>query len=67
MIYRAVKGNQEEEFIILREIPTVIGRMIVFGTILLTISNPRFFFVLPILATVVLLGIFLLYRKRLGT
>lgn len=65
MIYRAVKNQKEEEFLILREIPTVLGRMVVFSTILVTISNPRFFFMLPILTTLVLLVVFLLKRKQL--
>lgn len=59
VIYRAVKGKNEEEFIILREIPTVIGRMIVFGSIILTVSHPNMFFILPIVATAILLIIFL--------
>lgn len=67
MIYRAVKNQKEEEFIILREIPTVLGRMVVFGTIILTIGNPRFFFMLPILTALVLLAVFLLRNKRLAT
>ena len=59
VIYRAVKGDEEEEFIILREIPTVLGRMVVFGSILLTIAYPKYFFLLPLLATFVLAIIFL--------
>lgn len=62
MIYRSVKNQQEEEFLILREIPTVLGRMIVFGAILMTIANPRLFFILPIFATFLLLAI--LFYKR---
>jgi MFS family permease len=59
VIYRAVKGEGEEEFIILREIPTVLGRMIVFGGILLTASHPGHYFLLPLFATLVLVILFL--------
>lgn len=59
VVYRAVKGESEEEFIILREIPTVIGRMIVFGTIILSVTHPNMFFILPVMATTILLLIFL--------
>ncbi len=58
-IYRAVKGQNEEEFILLREIPTVCGRMIVFGAILLCIHDLRAVFVLPILASIILLVSFM--------
>ncbi len=59
VIYRAVKGDDEEEFIILREIPTVIGRMIVFGGIVLTAVHQEYYFLLPLLATLVLVILFL--------
>ncbi|MGB4943398.1 MAG: hypothetical protein WBO92_04820, partial [Candidatus Moraniibacteriota bacterium] len=59
VIYRAVKGDDEEEFIILREIPTVIGRMIVFGGIVLTSVHQEYYFLLPLLATLVLVILFL--------
>jgi hypothetical protein len=64
MIYRAVKNQQEEEFLLLREIPTVLGRMVVFGTILITVENPRLFFVLPILTMIILLAVFVSRRER---
>ncbi|MFZ1626966.1 MAG: hypothetical protein WAT81_04145 [Candidatus Moraniibacteriota bacterium] len=59
VIYRAVKGDDEEEFIILREIPTVLGRMVVFGGIILTAAHPKYYFLLPLLATAVLAILFL--------
>ncbi len=65
MIYRSVKNQKEEEFLILREIPTYVGRMIVFGTILITISNQRLFFLLPIIAIILLLLVFLSKKKNL--
>lgn len=67
MIYKAVKNQKEEEFLILREIPTVLGRMVVFGTVLITIANPRLFFMLPVLTTLVLLTVFLSQKKHLVT
>lgn len=66
MIYRSVKNQKEEEFLILREIPTYLGRMVVFTTILLTLSNPRLFFLLPILAIVILLLVLILKKKQLA-
>lgn len=65
-IYQSVKHKKEEEFLILREIPTVIGRMIVFGAILLTVNNSRFFFMLPIIAILLLLAIFWWKKPRLA-
>ncbi len=66
MIYKVVKNQKEEEFLLLREIPTVLGRMIVFSTILLTAGNPRFFFILPIATTFVLLAVFWSKKKKLA-
>lgn len=66
MIYRTVKNRQEEEFLLLREIPTVLGRMVVFGTILITVANPRLFFLLPIITTIVLLSIFISRKEKLA-
>ena len=63
-IYQSVKNQQEEEFLILREIPTVLGRLVVFSVILMTINNPRWLFILPILATLILLITFILPRKK---
>ncbi len=58
-IYKKIKNKQSEEFIILREIPTVIGRLIVFGTILLCINHLQYFFILPAMTGLILLIIFL--------
>ena len=63
VIYRKVKGDEEEEFIILREIPTVLGRMIVFSGILLLAANPRYFFVVPLIAGVLLFGAFVFNKS----
>jgi len=65
MIYRKIKNDDEETFLILREIPTVIGRMVVFGSILLVASHPRDFFYLPIFAIMMLLLIFITHRRQL--
>ena len=65
-IYKTVKGPEEEEFIILREIPTVLGRMVVFGAILLTLKDLRFFFLLPLIFSILLLSIFVRKRKALA-
>jgi hypothetical protein len=61
MIYKKVKNDDEEEFIILREIPTVLGRLVMFAGVLITIHNPNLFFILP----VVIILIFLWKRKTL--
>lgn len=63
MIFKSVKDRDEEEFLILREIPTVLGRMVVFGVILLTASSLRLFFILPMLTLIILL-VFLFVRRR---
>lgn len=63
-IYRAIKDKDEEEFIILREIPTVLGRVVVFIFILLTINNPQYFFILPVLVAFLLLVIFILNNRK---
>lgn len=65
MIYRNIKNDDEETFLILREIPTVLGRMVVFGSILLVASDPRQFFFLPIVAVGILLLLFFMKRRRL--
>jgi MFS family permease len=66
-IYRSVKGDNEEEFIILREIPTVLARMAVFGVILLTLGDSRWFFLLPIVALLVLIVTLLIRMPKNGT
>lgn len=63
-IYRSVKDKDEEEFIILREVPTVIGRLIVFACILLTLQHPQYFFILPAIVAVVLIVMFLAGKKE---
>ena len=65
IIYRKVKGDQDAEFIILREIPTVLGRMIVFAVAILTISDIQKFFYLPIIAMIVLLITMQLAKRSL--
>ena len=62
MIYKEIRYKEEEEFLILREIPTVMGRMIVFSTVLVTINYPKLFFALPVLALILLA--FLLYSSH---
>lgn len=62
-IYREVKGDNEEEFIILREIPTVLGRMVVFAFIILTINNQYLFFALPATVIFFLIVVFLTRRE----
>ncbi len=65
VIYRAVKNKDSEEFIILREIPTVFGRLIVFCVILFTASYPQYFFILPAIVSVVIFSIFLFKMKKI--
>ncbi len=64
-IYKTVKDNDEEEFMILREIPTVLGRLTVFGAIYLTLPYLHFFFLLPVVITSLLLIVYFLKRKLL--
>ena len=64
-IYRTVKNDQGEEFIILREIPTVLGRMVVFGMIYLTLSNLHLFFITPLVFTFLLLILYIWKNKSL--
>ncbi len=65
LIYKKIKNDDEETFLILREIPTVLGRLVVFGCILLTTSHPKYFFVLPIFAISLLLLFLFMRRKQL--
>ena len=65
IIYRKVKGDQDAEFIILREIPTVLGRMVVFGIAILVVSDIERFFYLPVAAMGVLLITMVALRKQL--
>lgn len=64
MMYRKIKGDGEEEFMILREIPTTLGRLIVFGAVLVSASDPRPMFFLPIAAIAVLILALFMKRKR---
>ncbi len=64
-IYKTIKDDSEEEFLILREIPTVLGRLTVFVAIFLTISNLRLFFFLPLVVILLLLILYLFKRKSL--
>lgn len=66
MIYRKVKGDQDAEFIILREIPTVLGRMVVFGIAFLVASDIERFYFVPIAAMIVLFLAIALMRKYLS-
>jgi hypothetical protein len=65
-IYKTIKNDNEEEFMILREIPTVLGRMVVFGVILLTLPYLRYFFILPIIITTLLLCLYFLKKRYLA-
>ncbi len=58
VIYKAVKGDDEEGFVIVREIPTVLARLVVFGGILLSLAHPQYYFFLPIVATLILVVTF---------
>ncbi len=65
LILKDVKGEGEEEFMILREIPTVLGRFVVFGAILFFANHDnvqRFVFFVPIIAILGLL-VFLRLEK----
>lgn len=66
LILKDVKDDEEEEFIVLREIPTVFGRLIVFGGILYfasSMESQKLVFFVPILAILGLL-LFLFYERK---
>lgn len=65
VIYREVKGNEEEEFVILREVPVVLGRFIGFIAIILFATHPRAYFFLP-MAVALMLAVQFLLRGTLG-
>lgn len=67
IIYRKVRGDQDAEFIILREIPTVLGRMVVFGIAFLVASDIEKFYFLPIVAMAILLLAVTIARRKLAT
>lgn len=58
-VYKTVKDDKEEEFMILREIPTVLGRLVVFGFAYLTVHDLRLFFLLPLGTASLLLLLYL--------
>ncbi len=66
MIYRKVKGDQDAEFVVMREIPTVVGRMVVFGIAWLTVSHVERFYFLPIGAMLILVLTVFFGRKYLS-
>jgi hypothetical protein len=66
-IYRTVKNDNEEEFMLIRDIPVVLGRMVVFGTIYLTLPFLRYFFLLPIVVISLLLLLYVWKRKLLAS
>lgn len=55
LIYQKVKKDDEEEFIILREIPAVFARLVVYFCILATMYFQELFFLIPMLVVPVLL------------
>jgi len=65
-IFKTIKGDDEVEFVILREIPTVLGRMVVFATIFLVISNLRLFFIMPLVFAGLLLALYYWKSKQLA-
>ena len=64
-IYKTVKNDKEEEFMVLREISTVLGRMVVLGAIYLTLPYLRFFFILPLFTIILLLFLYVVKGKSL--
>jgi len=64
IVYRNIKDKDEEEFLILKEVPTVLGRLILFSGILIFIESLRFSFAFPIIAAIILMFI-LIFRNRL--
>lgn len=64
-IYRTVKNDNEEEFMLIRDIPVVLGRMVVFGIMYLTLPFLRYFFLLPVLIISLLLLLYVWKRKLL--
>ncbi len=69
LILKDVKGEDEEEFMILREIPTVLGRLVVFAGILYfagSMDSQRLTFFVPIIAILGLI-VFLVYNQRKST
>lgn len=65
-IYKTVKGEGAEEFLVIREIPTVLGRLVVFAGILLFINNLNYFFLVPAFFTMLLLMLYFWKRHLLA-
>lgn len=66
VIYRKVKGEDDVEFVILREIPTILGRMVVFAVALAAVSDIERFYYLPVLSMVVLAFAVVVSRRYLA-
>jgi len=66
-VYKTIKNDNEEEFMIIREIPTVAGRLAMFGFIYLCLQNLQFFFILPMVTIILLLALFIWKGKRLSS
>ncbi len=62
-IYKKIKNKKEEEFLILREIPTVLGRLILFGVILIFVNNLQMVFFLPIITLIILIITLRVFQK----
>lgn len=62
-IYRTIKRDNEVIYIVVREIPIMLARMVVFGGILLFVTELRNFFFVPIVALLALLLIFGIRKK----
>lgn len=65
LILKDVKGEGEEEFMILREIPTILGRLVVFGAVLFfsqSAYSQQVVFFVPICAILILVG-FLVHNQ----
>jgi len=65
-VYKTVKNDNEEEFMLIRDIPVVLGRMVVFGAIYLTLPFLRYFFLLPIFVICLLLLLYFWKGKLLA-
>ena len=63
-VYKKVKNDNEEEFMILREISTVLGRLVVFAGIYVTAANLRYFFLLPLVTIIIMIILYLWKGKK---
>jgi hypothetical protein len=66
-INKTVKDDNEEEFMVVREIPVVLGRMVVFGVIYLTLPFLHYFFLLPIVVISLLLILYFSKGRHLAS